>query len=152
MERRRVSLRYTLRFFLNRPQNSGQGIDLLCFARTKLSIPRKAVENVPLRRSFVLGLCLIVIPPCGRKRIALVSLVMLLMLGLTTGAGALDLLLTGSTTSRVCSANDAAERALSWLGEGRVFSADYDSGSGGYWVRILDREGYVQEIFVERRC
>ena len=60
--------------------------------------------------------------------------------------------LISAAPAQVCSERDAAQNALSWLGGGQVLSVEYDSVNGGYWVRIRDRRGTIQDIFVRRRC
>ena len=51
-----------------------------------------------------------------------------------------------------CSESDAARKALEEAGSGwAVADVFYDSNAGGYWVDLIHRDGYRQQVFV-RGC
>ena len=88
---------------------------------------------------------------CGWKSFMVLGLVVMLVLS-AIFTGGMGVQPTSAAPAKICSENDAARQALSWLG-GQVLSVNYDSRKGGYWVRVSDRWGRIQDVFVKRgRC
>ena len=53
----------------------------------------------------------------------------------------------------VCSESEAARKALDQAGsDWSVANVFYDPGAGGFWVDLIHRDGYRQQIFVPWNC
>lgn len=53
----------------------------------------------------------------------------------------------------VCSESEAAREALKQVESGWVVAnVFYDPGAGGFWVDLINRDGYRQQLFVPWDC
>lgn len=84
----------------------------------------------------------------GARRLAIAGM---LAIGCAVTIGVIALApVESARATTACSESEAAGRALDEAGGGwAVANVFYDPNAGGYWVDLIHRDGYRQQLFVE---